>query len=232
MLISAQVVGNTVVGALPGVMLNAGSSNAGSFATSAFIQAALPAAFCPTSFTTGHFTSAAGAQLVVAGATPMTGEDCLDYASSDPSTIYLFALDSTKTQLTLVSSMSTAAGASSLAAADLNLDGKTDLIIGNNSQNGIVIAFGNGDGTFATESSLIATSGAPLTPSMSVSDLNGDGYPDIALIVADLTTESEDLSVLLNDGTGNFKNVTQVTGLNLYTAAPVSTCLLYTSRCV
>jgi hypothetical protein len=222
-LISAQVVGNTVVGALPGVMLNAGSSNAGSFATSAFIQAALPAAFCPTSFTTGHFTSAAGAQLVVAGATPMTGEDCLDYASSDPSTIYLFALDSTKTQLTLVSSMSTAAGASSLAAADLNLDGKTDLIIGNNSQNGIVIAFGNGDGTFATESSLIATSGAPLTPSMSVSDLNGDGYPDIALIVADLTTESEDLSVLLNDGTGNFKNVTQVTGLNLYTAAPVST---------
>jgi hypothetical protein len=222
-LLGTQVVGNTVEGALPGVMLNAGSSNAGSFATSTFIQAALPATFCATSFTTGHFTSAAGAQLVVAGTTPMTGENCLAFASTDPSTIYLFALDATKTLLTLVSSMSTAPGVSSLAAADLNLDGKTDLIIGNNSQKGIMIAFGNGDGTFATESSLIATSGIPLASDMIVSDLNGDGYPDIALIVADLTTEADDVSILLNDGTGNFKNVTQITGLNLYTDVPVST---------
>jgi FG-GAP-like repeat len=222
-LLGTQVVGNTVEGALPGVMLNAGSSNAGSFATSTFIQAALPATFCATSFTTGHFTSAAGAQLVVAGTTPMTGENCLDFASTDPSTIYLFALDATKTQLTLVSTISTAPGASSLAAADLNLDGKTDLIIGNNSQKGIMIAFGNGDGTFATESSLIATSGIPLSSDMIVSDLNGDGYPDIALIVADLTNEADDVSILLNDGTGNFKDVTQITGLNLYTDVPVST---------
>ncbi len=201
-----------------GVVLNVGASNPGSLGT--FIQAPLPPTFCPVSITTGHFAAASGAQLVVAGTIPTAGP-CGDFTSTNPSTIYLFALNAAKTQLTQVSSTTTATGANSLAAADLNQDGKTDLVIEVSSQDGFLTAFGNGDGTFAAQSSLIPTSGFP-SFNINVSDLNGDGYPDVALMVTNLTTEAEDLSILLNDGTGNFKNVTQITGLSPYVNAPTS----------
>ena len=210
----AAVLGENVAG----VVLNAGASNPGALGT--FIQAPLPPTFCPVSITTGHFTAAAAAQMVVVGTIPTTGP-CGDFSSTNPSTIYLFALNAAKTQLTLISSTTTVTGASNPAAADLNQDGKTDLIIEDSSQNGILTAFGNGDGTFAAQSSLIPTSGFP-SFNINVSDLNGDGYPDIALMVSDLTTEAEDLSILLNDGTGNFKNVTQITDLSPYSNAPTS----------
>ncbi len=210
----ATIIGGTVAG----VVLNVGASNPGSLGT--FIQAPLPDTFCPVGVTTGHFTAAAGAQLVVVGTIPTSGT-CGDFSSTNASTIYLFALNAATSQLTLISTTTTATGASGLAAADLNVDGKTDLIIVNNSQNGILTAFGNGDGTFAAQSSLISTSGSPST-NIDVSDLNGDGYPDIALMVGSLTSEQEDLSILLNDGTGNFKNVTQITGLAPYSNVPAS----------
>jgi hypothetical protein len=201
-----------------GVILNAGASNPGSLGT--FIQAPLPPTFCPVSITTGRFTTAAAAQLVVVGTIPTTGL-CGDFTSTNPSTIYLFALNAARTQLTLISSTTTVTGASNPAAADLNQDGKTDLVIEDSSQDGILTAFGNGDGTFAAQSSLIPTSGFP-SLNINLSDLNGDGFPDVALMVSDLTTEAEDLSILLNDGKGNFKNVTQITGLLPYSYAPIS----------
>ncbi|HTZ60111.1 MAG TPA: VCBS repeat-containing protein [Acidobacteriaceae bacterium] len=201
-----------------GVVLNAGAGNPGSLGT--FLQAPLPPTFCPVAITTGHFTAAPGAQLAVLGTIPTTGP-CGDFSSTNPSTIYVFALNAAKTQLTQISSTTTAVNATSLAAADLNQDGKTDLVIVLNSQDGFLTAFGNGDGTFAAQSSLIPTSGLP-SFNIQVTDLNGDGYPDVALMVNNATTQAEDLSILLNDGTGQFNKVTQITGLSPYTYAPAS----------
>jgi FG-GAP-like repeat len=214
-LLAVETVGNTVVAALPGIVLNAGSGAPGTFSAT-FLQAPVPSTFCPTNIATGHFTSSAGAQLAVVGTTPASG-NCLNFVSGDPSSIYLFALNAAKTQLVQVGTMPTDSLANSLTSGDLNLDGKTDLIIGDSSQGGVHIAFGNGDGTFAAESALISTDGGPLASGLRVSDVNGDGYPDLALVVSNPLNGQGSLSILLNDGSGNFKTVTQITSVNLET---------------
>lgn len=65
-------------------------------------------------------------------------------------------------------------------AVDLNHDGKIDLLIGLNENNGstsndgLVEALGNGDGTFQIPTVLYPDFGA-----VAVADVNGDGYPDL-----------------------------------------------------
>jgi len=68
-----------------------------------------------------------------------------------------------------------------LFALDLNHDGKLDLLIGLNGNEGwvssgddLIEALGNGDGTFQTPTTLIPHFGA-----VAVADLNRDGYPDL-----------------------------------------------------
>src|SRR5262249_686378 len=61
-----------------------------------------------------------------------------------------------------------------VAVADLDLDGRMDLVIA--SEAGAVMMLGNGNGTFKTS----ATIGAGSFTSILVSDLNGDGRPDVA----------------------------------------------------
>ena len=80
----------------------------------------------------------------------------------------------------------------SLVAADLNNDKKLDLIAV--CSNYVVVMLGKGDGTFQPPVYSAVTSGSSL---IVVMDLNGDGYPDIA--VAGAST----ISVLLNQGSGN-----------------------------
>ncbi len=69
-----------------------------------------------------------------------------------------------------------------LAVADLNGDGKPDIVVanwcGNNAcVNGVWVLLGNGDGTFQTAVSY--DSGGILTASVAVADVNGDGIPDV-----------------------------------------------------
>ena len=96
-----------------------------------------------------------------------------------------------------------------IAAADLNNDGKVDLITANIGGdpygltpgaprgNTISILYGNGDGTFQPQQT-IAVGNSPYW--VSVGDLNGDGKPDV--VVADAYDNT--VSVLLNNGGGTF----------------------------
>jgi hypothetical protein len=107
--------------------------------------------------------------------------------------------------------------ADAIAIADVNGDGKPDLIVancGSSSQNNCVstsgsgdvsVLLGNGDGTFQT--ALLYSLGASGATSVAVADVNGDGKPD--LIVATGSSTAGLVGVLLGNGNGTFQ--TEVT---------------------
>ena len=66
-----------------------------------------------------------------------------------------------------------------LAIADVNGDGKPDLLTANNNSGSVSVLLGNGDGTF--QPGLTFGSGGALPTSIAVADLNGDGEPDLVV---------------------------------------------------
>ena len=86
-----------------------------------------------------------------------------------------------------------------VAVADLNGDGRPDLIVANLLDNDVGVMLGNGDGTFQAEVTY-ATVSEPAT--IAVGDLNGDGHLD--LVVG--TANASEVSVLLGNGNGTFQN--------------------------
>ncbi|MBV9886105.1 MAG: VCBS repeat-containing protein [Acidobacteria bacterium] len=87
-------------------------------------------------------------------------------------------------------------GSNSVTTADLNKDGKPDLVI--TTSNFLWVLLGKGDGTFqaAVSSTTGAASAAPF-----VADLNGDGKPDVFLF----PTGSGATVVCLGKGDGTFQ---------------------------
>lgn len=83
-----------------------------------------------------------------------------------------------------------------LKSADLNSDGKLDLITIGDSSVGALL--GKGDGTFAAHLDVKRTT-RPWD--VAIADLNGDGHPD--LVLANLAASS--VSVLLGKGDGTFR---------------------------
>jgi hypothetical protein len=110
-------------------------------------------------------------------------------------------------------------GANSVAVADVNGDGKLDLIVATvcssndgfscsniDSFGGVSVLLGNGDGTFRV--AVIYDSGGYLAESVAVEDVNGDGKPD--LVVANQCTvhcsSNGWVGVLLGNGDGTFQS--------------------------
>jgi hypothetical protein len=93
----------------------------------------------------------------------------------------------------------------SVAVGDFNGDGKQDLALPNNVEEGgtVSILLGDGAGHFSAARSF-AAGGYPL--SSAVGDFNGDGTQDLAIT----NTATDDVSILLGDGTGSFSNAPTV----------------------
>ncbi len=113
--------------------------------------------------------------------------------------------------------------ASALAEADLNRDGKADLVIANpggndgNGEGSAGVLLGNGDGTF--QPVVTYDSGGDDANSIEIVDLNSDGIPD--LVLADY---SGTVGILLGKGDGTFGPVESLFagGFNHTVAALVS----------
>jgi hypothetical protein len=95
------------------------------------------------------------------------------------------------------------AGANPLGVvqADVNGDGKLDLITSNYSDNALSVYLGNGDGTFQapTTVTLPASTGGPV--GLAVGDLNNDDIPDLVVGY----DSGFGVSVLLGNGDGTFQ---------------------------
>src|SRR5260370_30592038 len=98
-------------------------------------------------------------------------------------------------------------GPNSIVAADVNGDGKLDLVA-LTSYNGVFVYLGKGDGTFQTPVAYATgcTTGTGACGALAGGDLNADGKPDLALEAAQTTGGG--INILVKNGPGTFWNPT------------------------
>lgn len=99
-----------------------------------------------------------------------------------------------------------------LALADLDRDGQVDLVAP--IERGVGIALGEGEGAFRRLPEL--RSGVRRPFAVTTADLNGDGIPDLGIGSGE---DSDEVALLLGDGTGAFRPVAG----SPFTAAPGAT---------
>ena len=98
-----------------------------------------------------------------------------------------------------------------VAAADLNGDGKPDLVIANLVAQSIGILLGNGNGTFQAEQTIAVNA-----INILVTDLNEDGHPDLVV------QGPGGVDVLLGNGNGTFQPPTFVASASTSALADVN----------
>jgi len=99
---------------------------------------------------------------------------------------------------------------SSLVVADVNGDGKPDIVVGSccGSVSLVGVLLGNGDGTFQNVLIAYTESGGQLKElsSLAVGDVNGDGKPDLIVAICCLSNGDGAAVVLLGNGDGTFQS--------------------------
>jgi len=90
-----------------------------------------------------------------------------------------------------------------IATSDFNGDGNLDLVTDSWAEDRLVVLFGDGKGSFGTPGTYVAVGKHPYQR-IRVADLNGDGKADIV----SPNLEGDNLTILLSDGKGGFRQPT------------------------
>lgn len=130
-------------------------------------------------------------------------------------TLAQIPMDSNPLFLPPVAYASQAPQVSSLAVADLNGDGKLDVVATNSENPGLTVWLGNGDGTFQAATTIPLPGFSSLAYSVAVGDLNGDGIPDLALALSTTTGGGGQgaVAILLGNGDGTFQSPSEMSAL-------------------
>lgn len=104
-----------------------------------------------------------------------------------------------------VNNYSVGNGPTAVAVADLNGDGKPDLVSANHGSNSVSVLLGNGDGTFQAARNFNAGNSA-LTFGVAVGDFNGDGNLDVAVLIPTDGTSPTEVRILMGDGDGTLQS--------------------------
>lgn len=130
----------------------------------------------------------------------LNGDGKADFAVLNSPNVYVFLGNGDGTFGPAISS-TVVISAYGLAFADLNGDGKLDLVSSLSNYTGyIYTALGNGDGSFQTPVSSLTSLQYPSIPV--VSDVNGDGKPDVIVESANV----RQVYVLLGNGDGSLQS--------------------------
>jgi hypothetical protein len=160
-------------------------------------------------FTPGATVIGSGAfNVVLAGAlADVNGDGCLDALVADGNGYVWIATGDCKGDFAQPSYVPMGDSNASIAIADMNGDGNLDIvtttipiidpIYGDLAGNMVTVAFGDGQGHFASGKDFVGTG---MSYSLAVTDFNGDGHLDVVSVSPDTDTAT----VFLNDGSGGF----------------------------
>lgn len=106
---------------------------------------------------------------------------------------------------------------SDIVAADLNGDGKIDLVVTTQGDANVYVLLGHGDGTFANPVAYPVGTGRVMD--CAVADFNGDGKLDVAVVTGAVTGSTPQVLVLLGNGDGTFSSTPIASSVN---TSPIS----------